>query len=569
MSDYSIEIQEGHPYPGWQSPFEASILKVTADGLHLLTSIPFPRPVDMDDFRNLADYGVYIGEFPLVIWKFGDNFLLPTPCNPVFERQENPGETEEFFSRLPVRFSRALIDVHGIVRVLGETDLKKDFVQNLARLWTDPKNEWISYNNWLMYIFQTGTHLLWKKARKFVSEPEKQMKKPSRDTLVVHGLNSNHTTSMDLVPPIHMTAVFKFKDADFGAGLFDGSREGFVYSRLSNPTVRLFQEKMALLEGGEDAVATASGMSAISAVALTLAKCGDNFLASSTVYGGTFALFKKHLFDLNIEARLISPAKARSASEIESKIDGRTRFLFIETPANPTLDIFDIELWVSVAKQHGIPLVVDNTFASPYLQNPLLLGADMVVHSATKYIGGHGDVVGGIAIGTRERMQAIRETYTNHFGPAMSPFNAWLFLRGLKTLALRMNRHSDSALKIAGWLESHPKVEKMHYPGRASHPGHSIAARQMRKFGGMIAFEVAGGIQAGKKLMDSLKLCTLAVSLGDCETLIQHPASMTHSTYSKEERLNAGIADGLIRMSVGLEDADDLIADLEQGLTSV
>lgn len=395
------------------------------------------------------------------------------------------------------------------------------------------------------------------------------MKKLHKESLFVHGLESNYTNSMDLVQPIHMTAVFKFENADFGAGIFDGTREGFVYSRMSNPTVRLFQEKMALLEGGEDAVATASGMAAIAAVALTLAKCGDNFVASSTVYGGTFALFRKHLADLDINVRLISPEQARSASEVESRIDGKTRFLFMETPANPTLDVYDIRTWASVAKKRGVPLVVDNTFASTYLQTPLLLGAEIVVHSATKYIGGHGDAVGGVVIGTRARMNQIRESYTNHFGPAMSPFNAWLFLRSLKTLALRMNRHSDSALKIARWLEDRPNVQKVHYPGLASHPGHSIAEKQMKKFGGMIAFEVSGGVEAGKKLMDELKLCTLAVSLGDCETLIQHPASMTHSTYSKEERKSAGIPDGLIRLSVGLEDADDLIADLKEGLAAV
>ncbi len=395
------------------------------------------------------------------------------------------------------------------------------------------------------------------------------MKKLSKDTLVVHGIKTVYTSSMDLVPPIHMTSTFKFKDAEFGANIFNGTEKGFVYTRMGNPTVSLFQEKMAVLEGGEDAVATASGMSAISAVALSLSGPGDNFVASTTLYGGTFALFKKHLSHLKIQPRFLNPSQALSVSNMEAKIDKNTRFLFIETPANPTLDVFDIETWATTAKKFNIPLIVDNTFASPYLQNPISLGADMVVHSATKYIGGHGDVVGGVVIGSSKMMAHIREEYTNHFGPTMSPFNAWLFLRGLKTLALRMDRHSDSAMKIARWLESYPKVDKVFYPGLTSHPGNLIAQKQMKKFGGMLAFDLAGGIEAGKKLMDNLKICTLAVSLGDCDTLIQHPASMTHSTYSAEERKKAGISDGLIRLSVGIENVDDLIEDLNDGLALI
>lgn len=393
------------------------------------------------------------------------------------------------------------------------------------------------------------------------------MKKLSKDTLVVHGIHMVYTTSMDLVAPIHMTSTFKFKDADYGAGIFSGTEKGFVYSRLNNPTTALFQEKMALLEGGEDALATASGMAAISAVALTLTKPGDNFVAGSTIYGGTFALFSKHLPVLNIHPRFLNPLKASSTENIEAMIDKKTRFLFIETPANPTLDIFDIVKWAKSAKKNNIPLVVDNTFATPYLQEPLRFGATIVIHSATKYIGGHGDAIGGVVVGSSQMIHHIREQYSNHFGPAMSPFNAWLFLRGLKTLALRMQRHSDSALKIALWLENHPKVKKVFYPGLESHTGTSVAQKQMKKFGGMLAFELTDGFTAGKKLMNNLKICTLAVSLGDCETLIQHPASMTHSTYSGEERKKAGISDGMIRLSVGLEDVDDIIDDLKEGLS--
>jgi methionine-gamma-lyase len=247
-------------------------------------------------------------------------------------------------------------------------------------------------------------------------------------------------------------------------------------------------------------------------------------------------------------------------------IDTKTRLLYFETPANPTLDIIDIALWASVAKASGVPLAVDNTFASTYLQKPLALGADIVVHSATKYLGGHGDIIGGVIAASRAITGTIRESYFNHFGPAMSPFNAWLILRGLKTLAVRMERHSSSATTIACWLESHPAVEKVYYPGLPSHHNHKLAAAQMKAFSGIIAFELKKGLEAGKALINSVKLCTLAVSLGDCETLIQHPASMTHSTYSSEELSKAGIADGLVRLSVGLEHPDDIIADLDQAM---
>jgi methionine-gamma-lyase len=219
-----------------------------------------------------------------------------------------------------------------------------------------------------------------------------------------------------------------------------------------------------------------------------------------------------------------------------------------------------------VAKQNHIPLIVDNTFASSYLQSPLKLGADIVIHSATKYLGGHGDIIGGMIVGSKKMIEHIKDEYVKHYGPIMSPFNAWLILRGVKTLGVRMERHCQNAMKIAGWLEAHPKVSKVYYPGLSSHPGHLIAKKQMRQFGGMLSFEVKGGIETGKRIMDNVRLCVLAVSLGDCETLIQHPASMTHATYTKSERVQAGIADGLIRLSVGIEHVDDIIRDLEDAL---
>jgi len=389
------------------------------------------------------------------------------------------------------------------------------------------------------------------------------------ETRIVHGITTCHTTSMDLVPPIHMTSTFKFKDQAQGAAIFAGTEEGYLYTRISNPTVDLLEEKMSLLEGAEDAIATSSGMAAVASIVMSLVRPGENIVACNALYGGTFALFNTHLKSLNIEVRFLSPDSSNERNKILPLIDEKTRLLYIETPANPTLDIIDIQLWALIAQEHNIPLAVDNTFASPYLQKPISLGAKIVIHSATKYLGGHGDIIGGMIVSDSAMIQLIKDEYVNHFGPAMSPFNAWLILRGVKTLAIRMERHSSSALTIARWLEKHPAIQKVYYPGLATHSRHEIAMRQMKGFSGIIAFEVKGGIEAGKKLLNGVKLCILAVSLGDCETLIQHPASMTHATYSKEDLQRAGIAEGLIRLSVGLEHPDDIIEDMEQALSDI
>jgi methionine-gamma-lyase len=389
------------------------------------------------------------------------------------------------------------------------------------------------------------------------------------ETHIVHGVSQCHTTSMDLVPPIHMTSTFKFKDQLHAQEVFAGTQEGYLYSRISNPTVDQLQEKMALLEGTQDAIATASGMSAVASVVMSLAHPGDNIVACNAVYGGTFALFHNHLPDFNIETRFISPQNANDTSNITRLIDKKTRLLYLETPANPTLDIIDIALWASLTSANGIPLVVDNTFASPWLQKPAKLGADIVVHSATKYLGGHGDIIGGIIAAEKTMTTKIRDAYVNHFGPSMSPFNAWLILRGLKTLVVRMDRHCGSAMTIARWLETHPKVSRVYYPGLPSHANHAIAVKQMKNFSGIMAFIIKGDVEAGKIMLNAVKLCTLAVSLGDCETLIQHPASMTHATYSLENLKKAGISPGLIRLSVGLEHPDDIIADLDQALAMI
>lgn len=394
------------------------------------------------------------------------------------------------------------------------------------------------------------------------------------ETLIVHGMTKCHTTSNDLVPPIHMTSTFKFKDQAQAQAIFGGTEEGYLYTRISNPTVDLLEEKIALLEGAKDAVATSSGMSAVAATVMGLVKPNENIVSCNAVYGGTFALFNNHLKHLNIGVRFLPPLLSNDKNNIIPLIDDKTRLLYIETPANPTLDIIDIKLWADIAKTYNIPLAVDNTFASPYLQKPILLGADIVIHSTTKYLGGHGDIIGGIIASNSDIISKINDEYVHHFGPCMSPFNAWLILRGIKTLAVRMDRHSSSALKIAQWLETHPKINHVYYPGLNSHLGHKIALQQMKKFSGVLSFELKdcmdkNAIEAGKKLINGVKLCTIAVSLGDCETLIQHPASMTHATYSEEELKKAGIAQGLIRLSVGLEHPDDIIEDLEQSLSAI
>ena len=395
------------------------------------------------------------------------------------------------------------------------------------------------------------------------------MKKVAEETLVVHGVKTDRPPSRDLIPPIHMTSTYRFENAEQGSKLFRGKGEGYIYTRLSNPTVDMLQEKMAVLEAGKAAIATASGMSAIVSTVLTLARPGDNFASCNSLYGGTFALFNKDLRRLDINPHFISPAAGNSRQEVRSLVDHKTKFMYLETPANPTMDVIDIRMWASVARERKIRLIVDNTFASPYLQKPLSLGADIVVHSATKYLGGHGDIIGGIIVGSKKTMSRIKKGYIKHYGPIMSPFNAWLILRGLKTLALRMNQHSDSASKVAQWMEEQKIVKKVHYPGLESHGGHGLAKKQMKKFGGMIAFEVKGGMPAVRRILNNLAICTLAVSLGDCETLIQHPASMTHSTYTKKERAKAGIRDGLIRLSMGLEHPDDIIADLGNAFSLV
>ncbi|WP_417769888.1 methionine gamma-lyase [Stappia sp.] len=367
-----------------------------------------------------------------------------------------------------------------------------------------------------------------------------------------------------LTPPVHMTSTFAFETAGAGGEMFAGERAGHVYTRISNPTLALLEDRMAVLEGGEAAIAFASGMGAITAVMWTFLSPGDEIIVDRTLYGCTFAFFRHGLAKFGVT---VTHVDMRDPENLRAAISDRTRIVYFETPANPNMRLVDIAAVSAIARKAGAKTVVDNTYATPLLTRPLELGADIVVHSATKYLGGHGDLVAGLAIGNGADMQAVRLVGLKDMtGAVMAPLTAHLIMRGLKTLELRMERHCASAMAAAELLEAHPSVAAVHYPGLAGFPQHELAARQMPGFGGMIAFELVGGMAAGIRFLDALQLARRAVSLGDAETLVQHPASMTHSTYTAEERHAHDISDGLIRLSVGLETPDDILADLDQAL---
>ncbi|MDG4717413.1 MULTISPECIES: methionine gamma-lyase [Thalassospira] len=367
-----------------------------------------------------------------------------------------------------------------------------------------------------------------------------------------------------LNPPVYMSSTFAFETAEQGGRFFAGDEQGFIYSRISNPTLDLLEKRLAVLEGGEAALATASGMGAITSVCWTFIEPGDEIIVDRTLYGCTFAYFRHGLEKFGIKhthVDLTDPA------ELEKAISDKTKIVYFETPANPNMRLVDIAAISEIAHKHGAKVVVDNTYCTPYLQRPIELGADIVVHSATKYLGGHGDLMAGAVIGSLEDMTQVRLVGLKDMtGAVLSAQDANLVMRGLKTLELRMERHCDNAEKIAAFLGAHPKVDRVYYPGLESFAQHDLAKKQMDRFGGMIAFELKGGIEAGRKLMNGLNMITRAVSLGDAETLIQHPASMTHSTYTAEERAEYQITDGLIRLSAGLESIDDILADLANAL---
>jgi methionine-gamma-lyase len=378
-----------------------------------------------------------------------------------------------------------------------------------------------------------------------------------------HGYNPADNENA-LTPPLHLTSTFAFPTAEQGGALFAGEAEGHVYSRISNPTVALLESRIASLEGAEAGLCTASGMGAISATMWTLLKPGDEIITDKTLYGCTFSFMRDGLSRFGIT---ITHVDLRDPENLRAAISDKTRIVYFETPANPNMRLVDIRAVSDIAHASGALVLVDNTYASPMLTRPISLGADFVLHSATKYLGGHGDLVAGAVCGPAEAIHEIRMVGVKDMtGSVMAPFNAMLVMRGLKTLQLRMARHCESGLKVATWLEAQPGVAAVYYPGLPSHPQHDLAKRQMPGFGGMIAFELEGGYDAGIAMMNRLSLIRRAVSLGDAETLIQHPASMTHSTYSPEERQAHGISDGLVRLSVGLEDVADLLEDLAQAL---
>ncbi len=382
------------------------------------------------------------------------------------------------------------------------------------------------------------------------------------DTRCVHaGEGKNpygaHTT------PIYQTSTFVFESAEAAADVFSG-KPGYRYIRSSpnTPTHAFFIEKICSLEGGEAGLAFSSGMAAETALILSMLKAGDHLLSTNVIYGGTYGLLSSLLPKFGIDVGFVDTT---DVEKVKAAIKPETRMVFLESPANPTMAVCDIAEICRIARNAGAVSAVDNTFATPYFQRPLALGADAVVESCTKYIGGHGDLLGGVVVSSEGLIKGMKRTALLS-GSTMGTHEAWLCIRGLKTLHLRMERHAHNAQKVAEFLESHPKVSLVNYPGLKSHPQHDVARKQMSGYSGMLSFEVKGGVEAGRRLMNALQLCSRAVSLGSVDTLIEHPASMTHAVMPKETREQLGITDGLVRISVGIEDAEDIIADLEMGL---
>ena len=383
-------------------------------------------------------------------------------------------------------------------------------------------------------------------------------------TRAIHGASEAHDQHGSLVPPIYMTSTFTFDTVEQGEARFTGEEAGHFYTRVSNPTLDILEKRFAGLEGAEAALACASGMGAITSTFWTLLKAGDEIVVDETLYGCTFAFINGGLSKFGVKAHYVDMT---DPANVAAALSEKTRFVYFETPANPNMRLVDIEAVAKIAKAHGILTIVDNTYSTPYLTRPIELGADIVVHSATKYLGGHGDLIAGLVAGPADLLMEIRvEGLKDMTGAVMAPLTAHQIMRGMKTLELRMDRHSSTAMMIARALEAHPAVESVAYPGLESFPQHELAQKQMADFGGMIAFELKGGIAAGRAMMNALGLVKRAVSLGDPDSLIQHPASMTHATYTPEERAAHGITDGLVRLSCGLETPKDILADIMHGL---
>jgi O-succinylhomoserine sulfhydrylase len=364
--------------------------------------------------------------------------------------------------------------------------------------------------------------------------------------------------------PIFLTSSYVFKSAAEAAARFSGAEPGNIYSRFTNPTVRAFEERLAALEGGEKCVATASGMVAILSTCLALLKSGDHIVSSRNIFGASVLLFNNYLAKFGIETSYVS---LTDYGAWEKAIKPNTKLLFLETPSNPLTEIADIARLAKIARAKGCLLVVDNVFCTPVLQQPLKLGADIVIHSATKYLDGQGRCVGGAVIGNRELVGEKVYGFMRTCGPSLSPFNAWVFLKGLETLSLRVKAHSANAQELAQWLEKQKRVKRVYYPGLASHPQHELAKKQQSGFGGIVSFEVDGGKEAAWKLIDSTRVISITANLGDTKSTITHPATTTHGRLTPEQRLDAGISDGLIRISVGLEDLEDIKKDLAHGLS--
>lgn len=386
-------------------------------------------------------------------------------------------------------------------------------------------------------------------------------------TKLIHSGYDSKDFLDSLAPPLFHSSTYTFHSAEQGEARFAGEETGYIYSRLGNPTVRILEEKMTELEKGQGALAFGSGMAAVSSLLLYLLKSGDHIICSRGIYGCTYGLLQMIEEKFGITHSLIS---MKSEEEIENTITEHTSCIYVETPINPTMELIDLELVVKVAKKYNILVVVDNTFSSPYLQNPLEIGCDFVIHSATKYISGHGDVIAGIIVGAnKEEIESIRMSTQKDIGGIISPFDAWLLLRGLKTLHVRMDRHVENAKQVFHYLKSQPLVEKIYYPGDENSEYYHIMNKQMRSPGGLISFTIKGGKQAAQAFMNHLKLIKIAVSLGDAETLIQHPATMTHSVVPEESRELMGITDNMLRMSVGLEDIQDILNDLDQAFQQI
>lgn len=387
-------------------------------------------------------------------------------------------------------------------------------------------------------------------------------KKLGINTKLVHaGHHADPTGSVNV--PIYQTSTFAFKSAQSGAAIFAGKEAGYIYTRIANPTIRALEENVAELEGGLAGIATSSGLAAIGCVYMGLLEQGAHMVSTASVYGPSRGLMENHFSRFGVQSTYVDTS---DIGNVERALKPNTRLIYVESPSNPAMQVTDIAAVAAIAKARGCLLAVDNTFASPYLQKPLALGADVVLHSITKFINGHADVVGGVLVAKDQEICGRLRAVMVNLGCNMDPHQAFLVLRGVKTLGIRIERAQENAMAVARWLEAHPKVASVRYIGLPSHPQHELAKRQMSGFGSMISFELKGGMQAGVELMNRVKVATLAVSLGGVESLIEHPASMTHASMAPEDRVAAGFTDGLVRYSVGIEDVEDLIADLDQAL---